>query len=44
MPTADLDIFGLAGEPDFENARRMLRMTSSSCLYVRDSDEENVLA
>jgi amino acid transporter len=44
MPTADLDIFGLVGEPDFENARNMLRMTSSSCLFVRDSDEENVLA
>ncbi len=44
LPTADLDIFGLSGEPDFEGARRMLRMTSSSCLFVRDSEEENVLA
>ncbi len=42
--TADLDIFGLAGDPDFEFGRRVLRITESSCLFVRDSDDENVLA
>ncbi|MFO7903941.1 MAG: amino acid permease [Pirellulaceae bacterium] len=42
--TADLDIFGLAGDPDFEFGRWVLRITESSCLFVRDSDEENVLA
>lgn len=44
VPTADLDIFGLADEPDFGFARDVLRMTRSSCLFVRDSGEENVLA
>jgi amino acid transporter len=44
VPTADLDIFGLADEPDFGFARDVTRMTRSSCLFVRDSGEENVLA
>ncbi|MDX1675913.1 MAG: hypothetical protein R3314_14055, partial [Longimicrobiales bacterium] len=44
VPTADLDIFGLGGEPDFEFARHVLESTASSCLFVRDSGEENVLA
>jgi len=44
VPTADLDIFGLGGEPDFGFARHVLDSTASSCLFVRDSGEENVLA
>ncbi|NIP60807.1 MAG: hypothetical protein GWN82_20985, partial [Gemmatimonadetes bacterium] len=44
VPTADLDIFGLSGEPDFQFARHVLESTASSCLFVRDSGEENVLA
>lgn len=44
LPTADLDIFGLTGEPDFERARRLLRLSNSSCLFVRGSEQENVLA
>jgi len=44
VPTADLDVFGLAGEPNFEFARHVLDTTASSCLFVRDSGEENVLA
>ena len=44
VPTADLDVFGLAGEPDFDFARHVLATTASSCLFVRDSGEENVLA
>jgi len=44
VPTADLDIFGLGDEPDFPFARQVLATTASSCLFVRDSGEENVLA
>lgn len=44
VPTADLDIFGLSGDPDFRFARHVLATTASSCLFVRDSGEENVLA
>jgi amino acid transporter len=44
VPTADLDIFGMAGQPDFAFARHVLGTTASSCLFVRDSGEENVLA
>ncbi len=44
VPTADLDVFGLSGEPDFRFARHVLATTASSCLFVRDSGEENVLA
>ncbi|MDX1648047.1 MAG: hypothetical protein R3304_12950, partial [Longimicrobiales bacterium] len=44
VPTADLDVFGMSGEPDFRFARHVLATTASSCLFVRDSGEENVLA
>jgi amino acid transporter len=44
VPTADLDVFGMSGEPDFAFARHVLETTASSCLFVRDSGEENVLA
>ena len=44
VPTADLDIFGLAGEPNFDFARHVLETTASSCLFVRDSGQENALA
>jgi amino acid transporter len=44
VQTADLDIFGMSGEPDFRFARHVLATTASSCLFVRDSGEENVLA
>ena len=44
VPTADLDIFGMGGQPDFRFARHVLETTESSCLFVRDSGEENVLA
>jgi len=44
VPTADLDVFGLSGEIDFGFARRVLAATGSSCLFVRDSGDENVLA
>ncbi len=41
---ADLSIFGLSAEPDFSFFRRMVRKTSSACLFVSDSGDENVLA
>lgn len=44
VPTADLDVFGLSGEIDFDFARTVLAATGSSCLFVRDSGDENVLA
>lgn len=44
LPAADLNIFGLAPEPDFEAARRLVRETRSACLFVQDSEEESVLA
>ncbi len=37
-------IFGLPDELDFGFAREVLRLFESSCLFVRDSGEENVLA
>ncbi len=44
VPTADLDIFGMSGDPDFAFARHVLETTASSCLFVRDSGQENALA
>lgn len=44
VPTADLDIFGMAPTPDFDFARHVLETTASSCLFVRDSGMENALA
>ena len=44
VPTADLDIFGLAEDSDFALTRRLLWQSHSSCFFVRNSEEENVLA
>jgi len=43
-PQADLNIFGLPKEPDFEFVRRMVDQTHAACVFVRDSGEENALA
>lgn len=43
-PEADLNIFGLVPEPDFEFMERMVQDTQTTCLFVRDSGQENVLA
>lgn len=43
-PEADLNIFGLADDVDFDFARRMVDETESSCIFVRDSGAENALA
>ena len=44
VPQADLNIFGLAADPDFDFMRRMANSTRSSCLFVRDSGQESALA
>lgn len=42
-PRADLDMFGLPDEFNFEFARRMIDETESACVFVRDSGDENAL-
>jgi hypothetical protein len=43
-PQADLNIFGLLPDPDFDFVERMVHETGTSCLFVRDSGLENILA
>jgi amino acid transporter len=43
-PQADLNIFGLQPEPDFEVIRRLVDTTESTCMFVRDSGRESALA
>ena len=43
-PPADLNIFGLLRDPDFEFLESLGDQTGTSCLYVRDSGLENILA
>jgi len=43
-PPADLNIFGLAPEPDFRFMERMVSETHTTCLFIRDSGLENILA
>lgn len=43
-PEARLGRRQSAGEPDFDFARHVPETTASSCLFVPDSGEENVLA
>lgn len=43
-PHADLNMFGLPDEFDFEFARKMIDETESTCVFVRDSGDENALA
>lgn len=44
VETADLSVFGLPEDVDFEFIRRMVDATRSSCIFVRDSGDENALA
>ncbi|MCO6510853.1 MAG: hypothetical protein J5I65_08675 [Aridibacter famidurans] len=44
VETADLSVFGLPEEVDFDFVRRMVERSRSSCIFVRDSGEENALA
>lgn len=41
---ADLNVFGLPDNLDFEFVRRMVEKTRSTCIFVRDSGDENALA
>lgn len=43
-PRADLNIFGLPSDPDFDFVRRMVEETRAACAFVRDSGEESALA
>ncbi len=43
-PAADLNIFGLAEEPDFMFMEKMVNQSQTTCLFIRDSGMENILA
>lgn len=43
-PRADLQIFGLPDHVDLVFMQRMVQMSGSSCLFVRDSGRESALA
>jgi solute carrier family 12 (potassium/chloride transporters), member 9 len=43
-PQADLNLFGLAREVDKQFLETLVRRSSSSCLFVRDSGRESALA
>jgi len=43
-PQADLNIFGLQPEPDFNVIRQLVDTTESTCMFVRDSGRESALA
>ncbi len=43
-PRADLNIFGLSENVNFDFFREMVETTKSTCIFVRDSGEEDVLA
>ena len=43
-PNADLNIFGLVPDPDFKFMEKMVNKTQTTCLFIRDSGQENILA
>jgi solute carrier family 12 sodium/potassium/chloride transporter 2 len=43
-PNADLNIFGMDEDLKFEFVKEMSVKTKSSCLFVRDSGHESILA
>jgi len=43
-PMADLNIFGMEVEPNFEAYRKMSLDMSTSCFFVRNSGHENIFA
>ena len=43
-PSADLNIFGLVPNPDFEFMEKMVSETQTTCLFIRDSGLENIFA
>lgn len=44
VPQGDVSIFGLVAEPDFGRLYRLVKLSASTCLFVRDSGQESVLA
>lgn len=42
-PKADINIFGMPENPDFQYMRNITEKIKSSCLYVKDSGSENAL-
>jgi hypothetical protein len=43
-PQADLNVFCLSQEPDFDSLHHILNEVNSSCVFAHDSGEENALA
>jgi len=43
-PQADVDILGLAEDPDLNELRLYIELTKSACVFVSDSGRENILA
>jgi solute carrier family 12 sodium/potassium/chloride transporter 2 len=43
-PLADISIFTCGPDPDFASFRQIVTLTGTTCLFCRDSSEENVLA
>jgi len=43
-PGADLHIFGLDTDPKFDFMEKMVEQTHATCLFIRDSGLENILA
>ncbi len=43
-PMADLNIFGMQDTLPYDFIKDMNKKTSSSCLFVRDSGHESILA
>ena len=43
-PRADLNIFGMTADLNFEFVKEMTEKTQSSCLFVKDSGHESILA
>ena len=43
-PSADLNIFGMDENLRFEFVKEMTLSTNSSCLFVKDSGHESILA
>jgi amino acid transporter len=43
-PQADVSVFGLLEHPEFGELQRLVERTRSTCLFVRDSGQESILA
>ncbi|MBU2505783.1 MAG: amino acid permease [Bacteroidetes bacterium] len=43
-PKADINLFGLSDNSNFDSLREIVELTNSSCLFVKDSGKESALA